>query len=53
MKVTRKDIAKMAGVSTATVSYVINGSNRVGEETRERQSPFPYPFPNNLPENTL
>ena len=36
MKVTRKDIAKMAGVSTATVSYVINGSNRVGEETRER-----------------
>lgn len=36
MKITRKDIAKMAGVSTATVSYVINGSNRVGEETRER-----------------
>ncbi|MBQ8753342.1 MAG: LacI family DNA-binding transcriptional regulator, partial [Clostridia bacterium] len=36
MKITRKDIARMAGVSTATVSYVINGSNRVGEETRER-----------------
>lgn len=36
MKITRKEIAKMAGVSTATVSYVINGSNRVGEETRER-----------------
>ena len=36
MKVTRKDIAKMAGVSTATVSYVINGSNRVGEETKRR-----------------
>lgn len=26
----------MAGVSTATVSYVINDSNRVGEETRKR-----------------
>ncbi len=36
MKVTRKDIAKMAGVSTATVSYVINNSNRVGEETKKR-----------------
>ncbi len=36
MKITRKDIAKMAGVSTATVSYVINNSNRVGEETKRR-----------------
>ena len=36
MRVTRNDIAKKAGVSTATVSYVLNGSNRVGEETRQR-----------------
>lgn len=36
MGVTRKDIARLAGVSTATVSYVINGSNRVGEKTKER-----------------
>lgn len=36
MRVTRSDIAKKAGVSTATVSYVLNGSNRVGEETRQR-----------------
>lgn len=36
LSVTRKDIARMAGVSTATVSYVINNSNRVGEKTKER-----------------
>lgn len=36
MSVTRKDIARMAGVSTATVSYVINNSNRVSEKTKER-----------------
>lgn len=36
MRITRSDIAKKAGVSTATVSYVLNGSNRVGEETRQR-----------------
>lgn len=36
MKITRKEVAKLAGVSTATVSYVINGSNRVSEETRNR-----------------
>lgn len=36
MSVTRKDIARMAGVSTATVSYVINDSNRVSEKTKER-----------------
>ena len=36
MKITRKEVARLAGVSTATVSYVINGSNRVSEETRNR-----------------
>jgi DNA-binding LacI/PurR family transcriptional regulator len=36
MKVTRDDVARRAGVSTATVSYVINNSRSVGEATRER-----------------
>ena len=37
MRVTVDDIAKMAGVSKATVSRVINNSpNGVGEETRKR-----------------
>ena len=34
--VTIKEIAKRAGVSTATVSYVINGVGRVSERTRLR-----------------
>lgn len=33
---TLKEIAAQAGVSTATVSYVLNGSARVSEETRRR-----------------
>lgn len=34
--VTIRDVAREAGVSTATVSYVLNDSRRVGDETRER-----------------
>ncbi len=33
---TIKDVARAAGVSTATVSYVLNESGAVGEETRRR-----------------
>lgn len=36
LRVTISDVAARAKVSTATVSYVINGSNRVSEETRAR-----------------
>lgn len=33
---TIKEIAKMAGVSTATVSYVINGTKKISDETTKR-----------------
>jgi len=36
MTITIKDIAKVAGVSTATVSYVINGTRTVTSEKRQR-----------------
>lgn len=35
-KITIRDVAKHAGVSSATVSYVLNGVNKVSEETKER-----------------
>lgn len=35
MKVTRADVAKLAGVSTATVSYVLNGSRSMSEKTKK------------------
>ncbi|MGH2245697.1 LacI family DNA-binding transcriptional regulator, partial [Enterococcus faecalis] len=31
-----KDIAKKAGVSISTVSYALNGSSKITEETRTR-----------------
>lgn len=36
MKVTRTDVAKLAGVSTATVSYVLNGSRNMSDKTKQR-----------------
>ena len=36
MKATRSDVAKLAGVSTATVSNVINNGHMVKDETAER-----------------
>lgn len=36
MKIKMKDVAKRAGVSVATVSYVINGTRNVREETRKK-----------------
>lgn len=36
MAATIKDVAKLAGVSTATVSYVVNGTQHVSDETRRR-----------------
>lgn len=36
MTVTLKDVAKEAGVSSVTVSYVLNNKNRVSESTKQR-----------------
>ena len=34
--ITLKEIAKECGVSTATVSNILNGKNKVSEETKEK-----------------
>jgi DNA-binding LacI/PurR family transcriptional regulator len=36
MRTTRADVAKLAGVSTATVSYVLNNKGNISEETRKK-----------------
>ena len=36
LRATRADVAKLAGVSTATVSYVLNKSRNLSEETKSR-----------------
>jgi len=33
---TLKDVAQLAGVSSATVSYVLNGKQNIKEDTRQR-----------------
>ena len=35
-RITMKDVAKEAGVSVATISYVLNGKESISEETKER-----------------
>lgn len=36
MRAVRADVAKLAGVSTATVSYVLNNTRNISEETRKK-----------------
>ena len=36
MKVTISDVARLAGVSTATVSHTINGTRYVSTETKDK-----------------
>ena len=36
MKVTMHDVASLSGVSTATVSHVLNNSKRISDETRKK-----------------
>lgn len=35
-KITMEDVARAAGVSKATVSYVLNRSNTISEEVRKK-----------------
>ena len=48
---TSKDVAKLANVSTATVSHVINGTRYVSEEVKNRvkaaMEELDYISPNN------
>ena len=51
MSVTIKDVAKAAGVSTATVSRVLNNSKLISPQTAEkvRNAMRELVFPNNVP----
>ena len=35
-RATLKDVAQLAGVSAATVSYVLNGKQSISDETKQR-----------------
>ena len=41
-RVTMRDVAKEAGVTSAAVSYALSGKRPISEETRRRVEPVSY-----------